>query len=337
MTGSSDEELSELSDKEIQEVAEEIAGEFPEAMGVALGVDVFAGVGEERQEEVEENIRSNLESFLTDFRDAYSRDSEEERIAGMSGVFTGVVEQFAEDPESVDNGFEFLVDRLRLVLEGSRESMEELGYVEYFDVMDDFAEEVVEDGEIDEVEEFYEHLGESSQQVVLQRIMDPVFTDYFAYLEEHPEITEASEVRQYADMYYELAELVSSLLPQFMAVVQIAEGREQTFEKLNRMGLNNLVQKLEGKKYSRFNSLAEGIDRELRNSIGHRDFITDPVNQELVFRDRGDNVAELTYKEFKNEVFHLLALLNALWIFRLQLQYYHLQKAAHIIEEIEQT
>jgi len=186
------------------------------------------------------------------------------------------------------------------------------------------------------VKEFYDGLDDTSQRAALQRVMNPVIMEYYDYIKEHPEITDGEEARQYISMYYELAELFGDVLPRFVAVLQIVSGREEGYEDLKSMGMNDLLQKLESKKYSRFNRLAEGIDRELRNSIAHRDFTVDPVNDEMEFRDRGELVAEMSYSEFQEEFFKLLALFNAVWVFRMILNYYRLQSLPRAMEELRE-
>jgi hypothetical protein len=269
-----------------------------------------------------------------------SKESEEERAAALFGAYNDVTEEMmmsSEEREEYGSGVDFLLEQLRAVLEGSREGMEELGFTEYFDLVGEFALEIVEEGPVGEVKEFFDGLEGGSQQMVLQRVMNPVILEYYEYLEEHEDITDADEARQYAEMYYELAELIGNILPRFLAVLQIVSGREETYDDLNQMGLNNLLQKLESKKYSRFNELADGIDRELRNSIGHRDFKVDPVEKEIEFHDRGELVAEHSYSEFQDEVFQILALFNALWIFQLLITYYRLQGLPEAIDEISES
>lgn len=54
------------------------------------------------------------------------------------------------------------------------------------------------------------------------------------------------------------------------------------------MGLNDLLHKWGSKKYGRFNMLVEGINRDIWNSIAHRDF---KVTQADGYSDAADEVA----------------------------------------------
>lgn len=332
-----DRDLADLSDEELGDLSQDFMEAMPEAMGKAMGVDFFSEIDEEEREEFSRQI----EDVLTGFRDALQKDSEEEQAVAMFEVYEELIEEFfmsEEDEEDFegDTGVEWLVEQLRFSIEDSRKSMEELGYVEYFDIIYGFAVDVFESGQAGEVTEFYAELDDTSQQAALQRVMNPVIMEYYDYIRDHPEISDGEEVRQYIEMYYELAELFGDVLPRFIAVLQIVNRGEESYEDLKDMGLNDLLQKLESKKYSRFNKLAEGIDRRLRNSIAHRDFTVDPVNNEIVFRDRGDLVAEMCFSEFQEEFFRLLALFNAVWVFRMVLKYLQFQSVPRAVEELRE-
>jgi hypothetical protein len=341
MTDTSEEnnDFSEMSDQEIRELSEELTEAVPEAMGKTLGVDVFGQFEDNDQEEFEEEFPGQIEALLIGFRDALSKESEEEQAVAMFEVYNEMTKQFmmgSEDREEFESGFNFIIEQLRVTLKGSREGMKELGYVDCFDLMDEFAMDIVESGQSGEVKKFFDGLEGNSQQMVLQRMMNPVVTQYYEYLEEHQEITDADEAREYADMYYELAELVANILPQFLAAIQIVSDRKEAYDELKQMGLNNLLQKLESKKYGRFNELAEGIDRELRNSIAHRDFKIEPIEHRIEFHDRDRLVSKLTYSEFQDEVIHLLALFNALWVFRLILTYHRIKNLPDAVEKLRE-
>lgn len=333
------EDFTDLSDEEIQHLSQEFTESVPEALGRTLGLDLFSGAGAGETDEFEEEFPEQMTGFLTGFRDAMAAESEEETAVAIFDLQSEMIEQYMMEPEErqeFDSGLTFLIEQLRISLKGSREGMEELGHANYFDLLDEFAKEIVEAGQAGDVEEFFDGLENGSQQMMLQRLFNPVLTEYYDYLEEHPEISSANEARHYADMYHKLGELVGDILPQFIAVLRIVSGREETYEELSKMGLNNLLQKLQSKKYDRFNELADGIDRELRNSIVHGEFMVDPIEDRIEFFDRDDLVAELYYSEFQEEVLRLLALFNALWVFRLMLTYYrirHLPKAVENLRE----
>lgn len=331
------EDITDLSNEEIQDLSQEFTEAVPEALGRSLGIDLFSGAGTGDPDEFEEEFPEQMAWFLTGFRDAMAAESEEETAVAMFDLQSEMIEQYMMEPDErqeFDDGLSFLVEQLRISLEGSREGMEELGYANYFDLLDEFAKEIVEAGLAGDVKEFFDALENGSQQMMLQRLFNPVLTEYYNYLEEHPEISSASETRQYADMYHKLAELVGDILPQFIAVLQIVSGREETYEELSKMGLNNLLQKLESKKYDRFNELADGINRKLRNSIVHGEYIVDPMEERIEFFDRGDTVANLTYSEFQGDVLKLLALFNTLWVFRLMITYYRIRSLPDAIENL---
>lgn len=332
-------DLTDLSDEEMQELSEEIVDAVPEALGQAMGIDLFEELDEEGREEFEEELPEQIEELLTGFRDAMSKESDKKQAVAMFDVYNQMTEQYilGEDARGdFESGMEFLIDQLRISLEASRESMEELGYVEYFDLVYDFAVDIFEASMAGEVKEFFDTVKGSSQQAVLQRVMNPVIMEYYEYIEGHPEITDSEEARRYIEMSGELAELTTNLLPQFIAILQIVSGREETFEELKQMNLNNLLQKLGSKKYSRFNILAEGIDRELRNSVAHREFTIDPIKEEIEFRDRGELVDKLGYSEFQEKVFNILALFNALLVFRLILTYYRILHLPRVIDDLRE-
>ena len=334
-----DRDLTDLSDEELEELSQEFTEAMPEAMDKAMGVDISSEMEEEEREEFEEEFPNQIEHILTGVRNALQEDSEEEQAVAMFEIYEEMTEEFFMSEEEREgsegeSGIEWLVEQLRISIEGSRDSMKELGYVEYFDIIYGFAVDVFEAGQAQEVKEFYDGLDDTSQRSALQRVMNPVIMEYYDYIADHPEITDAEEARQYIEMYYELAELFGDILPRFITVLQIVSGREESYDDLKNMDMNDLLQKLESKKYSRFNKLAEGIDRGLRNSIAHRDFTVDPVNNEMEFRDRGELVAEMTYSEFQDEFFKLLALFNAVWVFRMILYYYRLQALPQAVEEL---
>lgn len=332
-------DLTDLSDEEIEEMSEDFMEAAPDAMGQAMGIDFVAKMSETERREFEQEFPDQIEELLIGFRDAMAKNSEEEQALALFEVYNWMTEQIMMGEEArkeFDTGLEFLIDRLRVSIEYSRKAMEELGYVEYFDTVYGFAVDIFEAGRAGEVKEFLDNLEGDSRQTILQRVLNPVIMEYYQYLEEHPEITDGGEARQYIDMYEELAELVSNLLPQFIAVIGLVSDQDEEYDDLKQMKLNNLLQKLESKKYSRFNELAEGIDRELRNSIAHRDFTVDPINEEIKFRDRGELVAELDYTEFQEEVFKLLALFNALWNFQMILIYYRIHHLPQTIEDLRE-
>lgn len=334
------EDFTDLSDEEIQDLSQEFTEAVPEALGKTLGMDLFSGVEEGEKDEFEEEFPKQMTELLAGFRDAMAAESEEETAVAIFDLQSEIIEQYmmeSEERQEFDSGLAFLIEQLRISLEGSREGMEELGYVEYFDLLDELAKEIVDAGQAGDVKEFFDGLENGSQQMMLQRLFNPVLTEYYAYIEKHPEISSANEARQYADMYHKLAELVGDILPQVIAILQIVRGREETYEKLSQMGLNNLIQKLASKKYDRFNKLADGIDRELRNSIVHGEFIVDPVGGSVEFFDRGELVAELSYSEFQEEVFQLLALFNSLWVFRLMLRYYRIRHLPDAVENLREA
>lgn len=329
-------DLADLSDEEVREFAGELATAMPEVFSKVLGLDFDEEIGDEEIGE----FSGRVEEILLSSRDAMRKESENEQAVAMFDIYNEIVGEImgkSDQQEETGDGFDLLVEQLQIVLKGSREGMEELGYVEYFDLMDEFAIEIVDSGHAGSVNDFFSRLSNDSQQMLLQRMMNPVITEYYEYFEKHPEIQDADEARRYAEVYYELSELVGNLLPQFIAVLQIVSDREETYDELKQMGLNNLIQKLRSKKYSRFNGLADGINRKLRNSIGHRDFLVDPVEKEIKFHDRGEQVAVLKYSEFQDEVFRLLALFNAVWVFRLMLKYYQIQHLPNAIDELRDS
>jgi hypothetical protein len=338
MSEEEERDFSEMSEEEIRELSERFAEEAPEAMSEALGVDLLA---KSEVEEFEDEFPQQIEDVFLRFRDALAKESEEERAIALFEAYDEITAEMmmmmnSEEREEYDGGAAFLIEQLESTLEGTREGMEEIGYPEYFDIVDEFAVEVVEKGPLDDVKEILDGIEGHSQQIVLQRMMNPVVMEYYEYIEEHNEITDSDEARQYAEMYYELAELVGKILPRFIAVLQVASGREESYDDLKQMGLNDLIQKLESKKYGRFNDLAEGIDRELRNSIAHRDFKVKPAPNEIEFYDRGELVAELSYSEFQDEIFQILALFSALWTFELMLTYYRIQYLPEAIAELQE-
>lgn len=327
-------DLEEMSDKEIEELSDELSETIPEALSKGLGRDI-SEIGEEEQQEFSEQMKD----ILTDFREAYTKDSEEEQAVAVLDAHNRILEEQMmgpEENEEFDSGYAFLVEQLRSTLEDTREGLEELGYVEYFDLMNGFAVDIVEGGRASEVKEFFDSLENDSQQMMLQRMMSPILTQYLDYMADHQEVSEVEEVQEYTGIYYELSEFTGNFLPQFIAVLQISSGREETYQDLKEMGLNNLLQKLESKKYGRFNDLAQGIDRKIRNSIAHRDFKIDPVENEIEFHDRGELVAELSYSEFQNETFHLLALVQSLWIFQVMVSYYQIQNLPGVLDELKE-
>ena len=336
MSEDEERDFSEMSDEEIRELSERFAEEAPEAMSEALGVDLLS---EGEEEEFEEEFPEQIEDVFLRFRDALAKETEEERTVALFEAYDEITAEMmmdSEEREEYDSGVDFLIEQLEATLEGTREGMKEIGYPGYFDIVDEFAVEIVEEGLLDDVKEFLDGIEGDSQQMVLQRMMNPVVMEYYEYIEEHKEITDSDEARKYAEMYYELAELVGKILPRFIAVLQVASGREESYDDLKQMGLNDLIQKLESKKYGRFNDLAEGIDRKLRNSIAHRDFKIKPAADEIEFYDRGESVAELSYSEFQDEVFQILALFSALWTFELMLTYYQIQHLPEAIEELRE-
>ena len=336
MSDDEEREFSEMSDEEIRELSEMFTEEAPEAMSEALGIDLFA---ESEKQEFEEEFPEQVEDIFLRFRDALGEETEEERAVALFEVYDEITAEIlmgSEERGEYDSGVDFLIEQLEVILENTRESMEEIGYGEYFDIVDEFALEVVEKGQAAEVKEFLDGIEGDSQQMVLQRMVNPVILEYYEYIEEHREITDSDEARKYVEMYYELAELTGKILPRFIAVLQVASGREESYDDLKQMGLNDLIQKLGSKKYGRFNYLAEGIDRKLRNSIAHRDFKVKPASNEIEFYDRGELVDELTYSEFQDEVFQILAVFSTLWTFELLLMYARIKHLPEIIEELQE-
>lgn len=341
MSGESSDEddFLEMSDAEIRELAEEFNEAVPEAMAKALGFDLFSGFKGQNREEIDEELTGQIEELFIGVRDALSEESDEEQAIAMFDVYDQAMENFvmsASEREEFDTGVDFLVEELRTTLEESSKGMKWLGYSEYFDLMDDLAIEIVEVGYSQRVKEFFDGLDGNSLQILTQRIMNPMITEYYGYVQEHQEISDADDALRYTEIYNELAELTGNVLPQFIAVLQIKNGREEKYSDLRKMGLNNLLQKLGAKKYSRFNRLANGLDRRLRNSIAHRDFTVDPIDDVIEFYDRGEFICKLTYSEFQGEVFHLLALFNALWVFRLMLTFYRLQGVSEAVKELRE-
>lgn len=336
MSKDEERDFSEMSDEEIRELSERFAEETPVAMSEALGVDLLT---EGEAEEFEEEFPERIEDVFLRFRDALVKESEEAKAIALFEAYDEITAEImmgSEGRDKYDSGVDFLIEQLEATLEGTREGMEEIGYPEYFDIVNEFAVEIVEEGPVDEVKEFLEGIEGHSQQVALQRMMNPVVMEYYEYIEEHEEITDSDEARKYTEMYYELAELVGKILPRFIAVLQIASGREESYDDLKQMGLNDLIQKLGSKKYGRFNDLAGGIDRKLRNSIAHRDFKVKPAEDEIEFYDRGELVSELSYSEFQDEVLQTLVLFSALWTFELMLTYYRIQYLPEAIKELKE-
>lgn len=242
-----------------------------------------------------------------------------------------IIEEFDGDRE-----FQWLVNQLEIIIQENKSTLGKMGHIEYFNIINEFAVELVESGQAQEIKEFYDSLGGSHQQATLQRLIDPVISEYHEYIDKHSEIKTGKEARQYIEMYFELAELFTDILPQFIAVLQIVDNGEENYDDLKKMGLNDLLQKLGSKKYSRFNELTKGIDRELRNSIAHRDFTVDPVSEEIEFRDRGELVAKMDYIEFQNEFINILSLFTSVWSFQLMLTYYQLQNLVQLMDNLEE-
>ncbi len=337
-SSSEEHEFTELSDEEIQELSREIVEDIPEAIGNIIGFDVSGHIEDSNREELREYTSQMIDGFRIGIREVQSKESEEEQAVAaweLLDKITGSMFESGESEESI-TGIDTLIEKLRATLKKNRAYMAELGYTEYYDLLDEFALDIVESGLANKVKGFFDGLEGSSQQTLSQRVISPVISEYYVYFDEHREITDAEEVRKYADIYYELAELVGKILPQFIAVLQVVSGREETYDELNEKGLNDLLQKLGSKKYSRFNKLTEAIDREIRNSIGHRDFRINPTKRKLVFNDCGKFVAEHTYSEFQVEVIRLSTLFNALIVFRLMITYYHLHYLSEAIDDLRE-
>lgn len=326
-------DFGELSNEELQEMAEKFVDQFPRIMSEILGTEFPS----ELEEDEKRQFENKIEGYLRDFRNAMTVESEEEQTIALFEVYDKATEDVIGpiDGEEFDGGLDSLIEQQKRVLEGTQKAMEELGHVEYFDLINEFAAEVVEKGQSSDIKKFFKDIENNSEQILLQRVTNSVLTDHFDYLETHQEITEADEAREYAKIYYELAELIATILPRFIAVLQIVSGRHETYDELKHMGLNDLLQKLESDKYARFSALASGVNRKLRNSIAHRDFKVNPVAKEIEFQDRNEPVAKFTYSEFQNEVFHILAVFNALWGFRLMVNYYRLRKLPKAVEELQ--
>lgn len=235
MSKDEERDFSEMSDEEIRELSEKFAEEAPVAMSEVLGVDLLA---EAEAEKFEENFPNRIEEIFLRFRDALLKESEEAKAIALFEAYnetTAEIMMGSEERDEYDSGVDFLIKQLEVVLEGTREGMEEIGYPEYFDIVNEFAVEIVEEGPVDGIKEFLDGIEGHSQQMVLQRMMNPVVMEYYEYIEEHEEITDSDEARKYTDMYYELAELVGKILPRFIAVLQIASGREESYNDLKRL------------------------------------------------------------------------------------------------------
>lgn len=66
--------------------------------------------------------------------------------------------------------------------------MEELGHTNYFDLLDEFAKEIVEAGQAGDVKEFFDGLENGSQQMEAQ--IDEAVYDLFELIDEERETIE---------------------------------------------------------------------------------------------------------------------------------------------------
>lgn len=330
-------DLVRMSDAELRQYSENIMDALPDALSQVFGFDIRREFNDSDFSKIGEKNREHIEEFLKSYRDALTMESDQDRAITIIEEYDKLVQATMMNSELRDeysSGFDFIIDQQRNALELTREGLNDFGYGEFYSLMDDFVTDIVDANQLAVVQDFYRGINDDSQQMMVQRLINSILFHHIEYLREHPDISDADDARAYAELYYELAEMVGNLLPQFMAVVEIVCGGQERYDDLKQLGLNDLLQKLESQKFSRFKILSEGIDRRVRNSIAHRDFKVDPVNREIEFQDHGEVVSRLTYSEFEDQVDHLLAFCNSIWLFRFMVMYRRLQEHSEAFDDI---
>ena len=324
-------ELGDLSDEEVQEISSEVMESIPKLMSESLGMDFRADIDHD------EKATNELKEILLRFRDIGQIESEEEQFESILNFFDETVGQMFSQSDMTEGedegGFEILLNYYEESLYGAREDLDRWGYDEYFEKVDQLAVELIEEGKNQKVTDLYrDELDRNTG--IMQRFINPLVEEHLPLLE-NIEIEDATEAREYQDMYQEMAELYAGLLPEFISVLQIKKGDEHEYQELKTTRLHNLLQKLGSKKYEEYNIFAECLDRNLRNSIVHRDSKINPNSETIEFYDRGDFADDLSYKEFSEESRKLFSALYALWVFNSLLTYHQIKQIPEILEDIE--
>lgn len=311
-------ESSSSGDEEIQDlsrVSEEITSEFLRMFSTILGEDLTADLTDDDLNELNQKI----ENLLSEVIDLVESEPDQRELADL--LLERLLESTNESlgiefqSETVHERVLELSNMFDEIMANLRSEFVELGHPEYYNKSEEIADKLVESDKASEfIQTVDSEVFDEDGIVLLQQIMSK-HEDHMKLIRDHPEVNDPDVAEKYLRSYERQCETFRKYIPQYVFANDLLNDRDPSLPDLSGKRLDTYLQMLSSNKRSEICIFANPIDNDIRNSIAHDDYLSNPVDNIVKFKDEGELVTEMPYDEIKDLVIEAKCMTMSLFFF----------------------
>lgn len=316
------------SDELAEELTDEYLIEFSRLLGRDLTDEISDSGLEAAYNEVEQLI-TELDTILepnideSEFRqfllEEYNQISA--RLLGLDDVEVDSLE-----------GLQTILGTIDSVMEKARFQIETLGHPEYYDTIEELANQIIEtensNQHLETIIRSLDDLGEKKLQRIFVRLDQDM-----EFILENPEVESMATATEYLRMYERCCEQFKTLSPFIIYSSNVATGKPGDIENRLNDNLDTLINMCSARQ--RLELFARQFDNDIRNAIAHDDFLVDPVDESVEFPTDGETEV-WSYTQVRERVVEARCAVLSLFLFPFLLQHQENMRALNeLLQEQE--
>lgn len=302
--------VHEMSDKSLKNASKKIAENSPEIVSNIMGKNVKDKVSNKAKRKVETDIYQYLKKTKKIGKLENKQNIEQFQKLTKRQLNKSLSDTF--DKQITDTSdMQWISKEIEERLKKAQNALNETPIKEYNTCIEEFVKNVNEtDNSAEILHSILEQIPHSDEQIIVEESLD-IFLDKQLQLFKKTSPNSRSDIENIIKTYKKINDILEKKLPQLIWINEKIQGNDPDFDTLRSMPLNNYISKIES--YENLNPLVQGLDREMRNSIGHTDRTISPHQENIKFYDEGKVVASYSIEEYISEVKNILALLVIVW------------------------
>ncbi|SMO81556.1 hypothetical protein SAMN06264867_11029 [Halorubrum cibi] len=283
-----------------------------------------------------ESAKEKTKGILTELRSFQQSDpDEEEAIQFLLEKYNETAARAlglnTSDLDSLE-GLEVIFEQIDSKLSKFRAEGESFGYPQYFDTVENVADELIEQEDyrdyLNTIREGWEKIGEKKEQRMFARYDSDLW-----YIFGNPEVENSSTVEEYLGMYEDYCEQFKTLSPFIIYSVNVIKTGDGELDNRLNDNLHNLVDMCRTR--DRIKVFAEAIDNDRRNAITHDDYFIDPIEETVQLAVGGEDEV-FSYSEVRDLAVEARCAAQSLFIFSVLSEHRaNLRELSEIQDEID--
>ena len=303
--------MADSSEFDPDNLAEEMTEEVIDTISRAFGQNF----SEDLDDSDLESAKEKTKGLLTEVKSFQQSDPNEEEatqflLEKYNEAAARIMGLDASELDSLE-GLEVVFEQIDSKLGKFRAEGETFGYPQYFDVVDNVADELIEQEDyqahLNTIREGWEDIGDKKVQRILAR-----YDSDLLFIFENPEVEDGSTAERYLGMYEDYCEQFKTLSPFVIYSVNVINtGSGELNTRLNTK-LHDLVEMCLSR--GRIDVFAEAIDYNRRNAIAHDDYFVDPIEETVELAVGGEDEV-FSYSEVRDLAVEARCAAQSLFVF----------------------